>query len=454
MGLAVSFSGRLMAAGWAALACITCDLYNVLNQAFPPPIPGGLLSLEAGGVGPWLGHMVWAPQHVAGGTCVVLAAMLMVRLGSRRGAAASLALGLVAAAGVAASAYTGGFVMAVASPLIALLVLWGSADRAGFIMRVLLAGVVALAFAAPAIMDQFAVIAARTEPSLALKIFKPLGPFFPPYFHKNFNGLAFWTLLLLIRWPGVYVAGLAAAGLAVLGRRGMVGERRHEAAALVILAVAGLLVTFRVRTIIGNNDLGWRANIPSFLILSAFTAAGLAAWFRSRVFAGLCTILIAFSLPRTMEDVRNLYAGLQPGQAATQLFARSPALWEAVRRHAGPQERVANNPLYLAAITPWPTNMSWAALSNRRSCFAVWEMVAVYSPLGPNGAFDVAQIYNRVFAGTPEPDDVARMARTYGCTVVVITPADGAWGKDPFAAGPIYRQVETSPDWRIYRLAE
>jgi hypothetical protein len=36
--------------------------------------------------------------------------------------------------------------------------------------------------------------------------------------------------------------------------------------------------------------------------------------------------------------------------------------------------------------------------------------------------------------------------------VVVVTPADGAWQRDPFAASGSWRLVETQPErWRIYR---
>ncbi len=52
------------------------------------------------------------------------------------------------------------------------------------------------------------------------------------------------------------------------------------------------------------------------------------------------------------------------GHGATddRVFAQSPELWAAVRRYAPPTARVANNPLYLQDLTPWPVNASWALL--------------------------------------------------------------------------------------------
>jgi hypothetical protein len=38
--------------------------------------------------------------------------------------------------------------------------------------------------------------------------------------------------------------------------------------------------------------------------------------------------------------------------------------------------------------------------------------------------------------------------------VVIITPTDGAWTNDPFAANPSFRLVEFKPDrWKIYRAS-
>ena len=58
----------------------------------------------------------------------------------------------------------------------------------------------------------------------------------------------------------------------------------------------------------------------------------------------------------------------------------------------------------------------------------------------------------RVFAGEGSADDVRELATHYGCRVTVVTPADGAWTRDPFASSPLYRLVEAEPGrWRIYR---
>jgi hypothetical protein len=129
-----------------------------------------------------------------------------------------------------------------------------------------------------------------------------------------------------------------------------------------------------------------------------------------------------------------------------------PKLWAAVRRHAAVSERVGNNPLLLADMTPWPVNISWALLADRRSCYAGRELALVYTllPAARREAIDAQFI--RVFAGEGSPGDVNELATTYGCRVIALTSADNAWGSDPFAASPAYRLVEEKPDsWRVYR---
>jgi hypothetical protein len=129
-----------------------------------------------------------------------------------------------------------------------------------------------------------------------------------------------------------------------------------------------------------------------------------------------------------------------------------PDLWAAVRRHAAPEERIGNNPLSLRGVTPWPINISWALLSNRRSCYAGREFALVFTALPAERRDAIDAQFIRVFAGEGSADDVRELATHYGCRVTVVTPADGAWTRDPFASSPLYRLVEAEPGrWRIYR---
>ena len=84
-------------------------------------------------------------------------------------------------------------------------------------------------------------------------------------------------------------------------------------------------------------------------------------------------------------------------------------------------------------MTPWPANISWALLADRRSCYAGAELALPFAPLSAARRAEIDAQFIRVFAGNPAPGDVAQLAGRYRCDVVVITAQDGAWLRDPFA---------------------
>jgi hypothetical protein len=188
------------------------------------------------------------------------------------------------------------------------------------------------------------------------------------------------------------------------------------------------------------------------LALTIFAAAKLANWIAAhrRVVAAAAIGAVLLGMVEGAAIVDENLSGR--GAPVSALFARTPAMWAAVRRHAAPDERVANNPLFLQEVTPWPVNLSWALLANRRSCFAGRELALAYAPLTNARREEIDAQFIRVFSGNGLPDDVRELALQYQCQVVVITAQDGAWTRDPFAASPYYQLAETKAgEWRIYR---
>jgi hypothetical protein len=105
-------------------------------------------------------------------------------------------------------------------------------------------------------------------------------------------------------------------------------------------------------------------------------------------------------------------------------------------------------------MTPWPVNISWALMANRRSCYAGKELAIPFAPVPAARREVIEAQFVRVFAGEAAVGDVEQLATRFQCNVIVVTPQDGAWRRDPFAAGDIYRPIETQPGaWRIYRRA-
>jgi hypothetical protein len=221
----------------------------------------------------------------------------------------------------------------------------------------------------------------------------------------------------------------------------------------VVLAATGLSISWLFASTLGdNNDLGLRAILPAVMILIAGAAAGILAvpsrmWRVVIATAALAGLIL--SLPDTAAMIYSNLRGTPAADAA--VFAQTPELWNAVRRHAGVNARIANNPLFLADLTPWPANISWALLADRSSCFAGRELAIPFAPLPPQRREAINSQFIRVFAGKSMSGDVGALATTYGCDVVVVTPQDGAWRNDPFATSGDYRLAESREDrWRIY----
>jgi hypothetical protein len=241
-----------------------------------------------------------------------------------------------------------------------------------------------------------------------------------------------------------------AVALWLLWRGAPERQTKIVVAALACLAGAGLCIAWLLASTLGaNNDLALRAVLPAAVVLIVATAAGIVALPRRWPIIAVALGGLVLSVPDTAKMIRSNVAGQAVPDGRT--FAQAPELWAAVRRYAGPAARVANNPLYLQDLTPWPANMSWALLANRSSCFAGRELALAFAPLPAARREAINRQFIDVFAGRGTPDDIHDLAGLYRCDVVVVVPQDGAWADDPFAASLDYRLAETRPGrWKIY----
>jgi hypothetical protein len=453
MGLAVRFAARRAAAWWVVPLALAASLRPVLTWIFGADKVHAVL-LPGTGFAGWLFQAAWVPQHLMSAAAIVAAVMLMGRLGER-GLVRVIVVGLLVAAAFESSTWVGGVTFALAAPALGAALLWLAApgERIALTVRLVAAAVIALAVSLPFVHQQLATAALHATGSpIVVEPYPVLGDVFSQGLRRILDLPAFWLVFLVVELPAISIAGLVAL-IAMLRRAD--GDRavRCDAIALACLAAAGLVVAWLLVSTVGdNNDLGWRAALPAILALTAFAAAGLASWLAARAYVAVAAALlgIALGLPRSATIVRDDVAGHRQPDAAA--FAQAPAMWAAVRRHAAEDERVGNNPHALAAVTPWPINIGWALLSNRRSCYAGPEFIKVFTALPPARRAEIDALFTRVFAGEGSPDDVRDLATVYGCSVIAVTAADGAWQHDPFAGSPFYRMLERSPDrWRIYR---
>jgi hypothetical protein len=417
---------------------------------------------EPTGFAGWLFQSAWVPQHLMAASCSVVAMLLVTFYAQRQNRAGSRAhslayvvtLALVVAAGFESSAFVGGVTFAIAAVAAAPLLLRAidNKRRLAASLGLVLAALLALGIAAPFIHDQFATVGARHDASpIVLRHFEVLGEWVPSSVRRLLDLPAYWFILLPLEFPATFTAGVLA--LIALARHADGGPERLAVQCLGVLAAAGLVVAWLLASTVGdNNDLALRAVLPAAMVLIAVAAAGLFAMPRGAVRTAIAASAVA-GLVLSVPDSAAMIAGNLRGDPATgaAVFAQTPELWSAVRRHAGAGARVANNPLFLADLTPWPGNMSWALLANRNSCFAGRELAIAFVGLPAERREAINAQFIRVFAGKPMPGDVGELAAKYGCEVVVVVPQDGAWNNDPFAASGEYRLAENREDrWRIY----
>jgi hypothetical protein len=453
MAAAIWLGKQARAAIWVVAFAAAASLRETLRPLFGSYSLEPFLQQPTGFAG-WLFQSAWVPQHLMSASCTVAAMLLIVHYAQRPSPVRLVTLALVAAAGFQSSTFVGGVTFATAILASAPLLFRDiDAKRRRFVAAALIvAAVLAICLAAPFIRDEFGTVSAREGSSpIAVHHFEVLGEMFPRSLRRVLDVPAFWLILLPVEFPATFVAGTISL-MAIL-RNGEASLEKTAAKLLVTLAVAGLSISWLLVSTLGdNNDLGLRAVLPAAMILIVATAVAVTAVPRRAVIAAIALGGFTLSLPDTIAMIFSNVSGTAVADAP--VFAQTPELWNAVRRFVPPNARVANNPLFLQDVTPWPVNISWALIANRSSCFAGRELAIPFAPLPPDRREAINAQFIRVFAGQGTPQDVADLATKYGCDVAVVVPQDGAWNNDPFAASSDYRLVGNRDGrWRIYAKA-
>lgn len=448
MGLAVRLSGRASAAYWALALTATASARPLAKALFGADALSGWISAYPG-LEATLVQGVWAPQHLASACCVVVAALAIERLSRKPDAWGTIALGLVAAAAFGSSIWVGGVVLA-ATALAAGALGLGSAPptlRLRFAACSVVAAAIAVMFARPILVAQAGAAAARSGGlPIALHPYEVLGAHAPEALRRILDLPAFWVVRLPLDAPAIVLVG--ATGLVWLVRGGAKPPDRALSRMLALTAVAALAVGWLLTSTVLNNDLGWRAPLPAFLVLAAAGGAALACCARTRP---LRTMAAGAALVAGLTGAAAFFrdeGAVRPFDEAGD-FSRSPAVWEAVRRQSAPGDRVINNPHLFAAATPWPANLSWALFADRPSCYAGWEFARPFAPVSPERIGEIDRAFARLFAGE-EPDAYA-LLKAHDCRLVVLHRSDKAYRDDPFAGDARFRRLDAPEGWRIYR---
>lgn len=217
--------------------------------------------------------------------------------------------------------------------------------------------VVALALIFPLLRDQYAASVARgVGLPIAYSPFEVLGPAVPEHLRKIFDLPGYWLLQLPIDLPGIFLVGMLSIWQAC-------GRNRWQTATMelrlfAVIAGAGLIAPWLFESTIANNDFGWRTLLPAVMALTVFGASWLSKQTWREPMPWLMMIPLSFGLFGGGIYLNENAHGTPSSDGRD--FLNSTEMWEAVRAHSSPTDRVANNPDYLGAVTRWPVNLSWA----------------------------------------------------------------------------------------------
>lgn len=455
MGLALWLGGRASAALWVVIVAATGSIRPVLYSLISEDKADLVAGYPTGFAG-WLFQTSWAPQHAMAGVCAVLGAILLVELMQRPRIVLLLAFSLTMAAGFESSTWVGGVAFGLAAAPIALLMLWRAepAQRLRVAAFVAIAVVLALLLISPFLYDQLKMTALRAEGApIVLQPYEIVDDIVTNIFGDFINVPAYWLVYLPVEFPAFYLAGIVTL-IYLLKNRLLAADQKSLIVSLAILIAASLAAGGNLVSTLGeNNDLGWRAVLPAILLLIVFAAIGLSRLVVKplRPLAWVAVALVVLGIPDGGKIISNNIFGTTA--VPSKEFATFPAIWQAVRRVTPETERVANNPEATSKMTPWSVNLPWALMANRRSCFANVALVGPLTALSPDESERISTQFVRVFAGKAELNDVEELARVYQCSTALVTPEDGAWMNDPFAASPFYKLADGTAMWRIYKAA-
>lgn len=459
-GLASRFSGRRLPAFLVLLFSVMGSLRPVLAGIFGEEPLHAFLKHGSGLAG-WLFQTSWSPHHVAAAACVLVTILLLAELAARPTLFGVLILALLLAAGFQSSIWVGGITLGLCGSVIAALLLARTdADkRATFVLACFAAAIAALLLSFPLISSQLHEESARGGLPITIHAAPVLGVLFTPPWRHILDIPAYWLVLLPLEFPLIFIPGVM--GLQLMVHLAPKGQRQMLAfQALVVLSLGSLCCSWLLLSTVGdNNDLGWRAILPGLFVLTVSSAIAVGHWLqtlnvrRAAFAAAIATTAFVAALPDTLHNISGNIFGHATASAGA--FAESPTLWNAIRRYTTAETRIANNPAYLQEVTPWPVNISWALLADRRSCFAGNELAIAFTSLAARQRLEISSLFLRVFDGSGSSDDVARLYHDYGCRAAVVTPQDGAWNRDPFAGNSLFRLAEAKEGkWRIYVAAD
>ena len=271
----VAYSQKRAASWWVLAISLTCSLRGIILDTFGPLLDDQFvreIHLES-----WVIQASWVPQHLFSANLVLLVVITMMSLRSenRRNIIVSGLAGVLAAAAYGSSVYAGGlgllFILATfyllsAKDIVAEKQIRSSATNA-FIF-----GTCAMLLSLPFLIQQAGLAVSR--PAIAVRVF--------PVFTDKIGTLAaianiihYWTVLAPIDLNFQFIVAFLWI---FFWRFRKELFPKNVTLAFIALIVPPLFATEFLRSVLCNNDLGWRILLPAILamtIVSSICAATL-----------------------------------------------------------------------------------------------------------------------------------------------------------------------------------
>jgi len=455
-----------------------------------------LRDLEA----PWL-QLSWAPQHVFSALSIILALFLCSkilnnsstvknstisrknpmrtkvladRIQSTQILLYSAVIGICIASAAASSIWVGGVALALAAPIIGAGLISAKTPKKD-IVRLVKTCLIALPWCVlffwPVLSSMIkGAASAQDSPfPVALDRFASTNLVMcGSWIANSTHVMMFWIRLLPLSLGIIFIAGVPALLLRVAPNKLEQYLKRLTLAA----SIGFLLVSQFFKSVILNNDLGWRAVIVPEMILIVWAAVMMSDFIYSKnpaksewyfgsilfrwryLISSITTACLTigilsficcyhFSIPPHTLDQHTL--------KVRQRFLLQKEAWGIVRNYVKPDEIVQSNPDGYKEITPWPANIPFALFADRRIAFASPEFVYAYSHnINEDLRNSQYHLIQNIFSKNPTKESILKIRDELNIKGLFIDQFDAVWNSTLLEDSGIYTKVYSDKNFKIY----
>ena len=247
--------------------------------------------------------------------------------------------------------------------------------------------------------------------------------------HPVLAVLGFWTVYYFLQMPVTFL-------LAVWG---MTKEHLRKYTLFYVMIFASAFITCFLKTIIDNNDLGWRAVLISIMLLIALATCRWSTASRIVQWSVVLTALLMVNFPISRLDRFNAWVPYKLKPLSAQSIA-------AIRQYVSTQDYFVSNPLDLPHSGTWHANLYFMLLTERRSCYASGGAVYAYC------RFELRPLYKKtmeIFDGDITQADVDEVRR-YKCNKFIFHKSDKNFKQDAALAAVGLRKIYQNEQIKIY----